>query len=114
MREKWGADLVIVEGAGSGLMIYQTIRNEDQRVRWLVHKPPKGSKVERAEKQTVKFSKGRVWLPRQIEWRTAFESELAAFPKGRHDDQVDAVGQFLTAVDGNLAGPIEVARRCGR
>lgn len=114
MRVKWGADLVIVEGAGSGLMLHQTIRNEDQRAFWLTYKVPKGAKVERAEKQTVKFSQGRVRLPRQAAWRTAFESELAAFPKGRHDDQVDAVVQFLTAVDGNLGGPIEVARRCGR
>ena len=40
---------------------------------------------------------GRVWLPtlQQQPWVVEFTAEAAAFPVGRHDDQVDAMSQAL-------------------
>ena len=38
---------------------------------------------------------GRVHLPREASWLPAYESELLAFPTGRHDDQVDSTSQAL-------------------
>ena len=38
---------------------------------------------------------GRVKLPTTAPWLDDLRSELAAFPFGRHDDQVDSVSQFL-------------------
>ena len=40
-----------------------------------------------------------VYLPEKAAWLAAFESELAAFPNGKHDDQVDALTQFLRTLD---------------
>jgi predicted phage terminase large subunit-like protein len=36
-----------------------------------------------------------VHLPENAPWLGEFLTELLAFPKGRHDDQVDSVSQFL-------------------
>jgi predicted phage terminase large subunit-like protein len=42
---------------------------------------------------------GRVHLPRNAEWMDAFHKEILAFPYGAHDDQVDALSQFLQWFD---------------
>ncbi len=42
---------------------------------------------------------GMVYLPEKVPWLAAFESELAASPNGKHDDQVDSLAQFLRALD---------------
>ncbi len=48
------------------------------------------------EAQTPKIEAGQVFLPKDAPWLGDFFDELLAFPKGRHDDQVDSVSQFLT------------------
>lgn len=100
LREKWNADLVIVEASHGGLALYDSVRHSyPSPPLWLKHYSPKLSKVERAEWQTPKLEQGRFWIPKHAEWRPAFERELMEFPKGKHDDQVDAVTQFLAALD---------------
>jgi phage terminase large subunit-like protein len=44
------------------------------------------------------IEQGRVWLPKQAPWLEEFEQELANFPKSLHDDQVDALSQFLAEI----------------
>jgi len=56
---------------------------------------PEGSKADRMVAQSAKIEAGHVYLPRQSEWLDIFLLELLAFPKARHDDQVDSVSQFL-------------------
>ena len=34
-------------------------------------------------------------LPKEAPWLATFLEELLAFPRGRHDDQVDSVSQYL-------------------
>jgi phage terminase large subunit-like protein len=34
-------------------------------------------------------------MPRSAEWLEEFRLELLQFPRGRHDDQVDSLSQFL-------------------
>jgi len=46
-----------------------------------------------------------VFLPKKAPWLEAFDYELIAFPNGKHDDQVDALSQFLRALDYR---PIEI------
>jgi predicted phage terminase large subunit-like protein len=45
--------------------------------------------------QSAKIEAGQVHLPKDAPWLDDFKSELLAFPKGHHDDQVDSVSQFL-------------------
>ncbi len=58
------------------------------------------------EGQSAKIQAGQVFLPKDAPWHGDFLDELLAFPKGRHDDQVDSVSQFL-----NWAGRQERSRR---
>ena len=46
-------------------------------------------KVQRAEAAVAGMEAGRIWLPRGATWASAFVDELATFPDGTHDDQVD-------------------------
>ena len=98
LRDKWGAELVIVEKAGSGTSIYQNIRQATRQA-WIVTMQPEGSKQHRASQQTPKFERGEVWVPEKAPWLKAFLDEFSAFPHGKHDDQVDSVVQFLRALD---------------
>jgi predicted phage terminase large subunit-like protein len=109
LQKKWRARAVVVEGAGSGRSLYQNIRRDPDSL-WLKTLQPASSKENRASQQSVKFEGGRVWLPEAADWLPDFESELLAFPNGKHDDQVDSAVQFLLAVDKGLAGsaPVEI------
>ncbi len=75
-------------------------------------KDPIGSKQDRASQHSSKLERGETWVPREAPWLTAFEDELASFPHGKHDDQVDSVIQFLAALDtGRLLQMVDQARR---
>lgn len=97
-REKWNANLVIVENAGSGISLYQNIRIRTQGL-WMTTLKPSRSKQDRASQQSPKFERGEVYVPHQAPWLKTFEDELVNFPHVKHDDQVDSVVQFLQAVD---------------
>jgi len=97
-KDKWRADLVIVESAGSGKSLFQNIQGQ-MRANWLRAKPPQGSKDNRASQQTPKFEAGKIFVPKEASWLRAFEEELAFFPHGKHDDQVDSAVQFLASCD---------------
>lgn len=110
-REKWDANLVIVEKAGSGISLYQNIRNHTRRF-WIVNINPSGSKQDRASQQSPKFERGEIYVPNSAPWLKTFEDELISFPHVKHDDQVDSVVQFLAAVDtGRLLHMADMARR---
>jgi hypothetical protein len=56
---------------------------------------PQADKVMRMHAQTAMIENGFVHLPDSAPWLAAYLHELTAFPKGRHDDQVDATAQML-------------------
>jgi hypothetical protein len=45
--------------------------------------------------QTSKLEAGSLLLPKKASWLDDFMTEYLAFPKGRYDDQIDALSQFL-------------------
>ena len=53
----------------------------------------------RLAQQSAKIEGGQVYLPKKAPWLAAFETEIAAFPNGKHHDQVDSLTQFLRALD---------------
>ena len=83
---------VVIEDHGAGTSLIQDLRSEGYRP--IDHKP-KDDKVVRMVAQTAFIEKGKVFLPNCAPWLKDFERELAAFPNGRHDDQVDALSQAL-------------------
>lgn len=45
--------------------------------------------------QSAKIEAGHVHLPHRARWLDEFRNELLQFPKGKYDDQVDSMSQFL-------------------
>jgi hypothetical protein len=48
--------------------------------------------------QTPMIEAGRVFIPREASWLGDFLHEIAMFPRGRNDDQVDSVAQALESI----------------
>jgi len=87
----------VIEDKGFGTALLQQLRCENNAP---APRPvafvPKQDKVSRLHAQSAIIEQGRVHLPNQAPWLDAFQSELAQFPHGKHDDQVDSMSQFLT------------------
>ena len=84
---------VLIEDKGSGTSLLQELQHTGEMP--VVAIEPKGDKVVRASAQSVRIEGGQVWLPAAAPWLGEFQREVMAFPKGRHDDQVDSMSQFL-------------------
>lgn len=94
--DRWRADLVLIEQAGSGYSLMQQLRFEDrvEGARYQYRKP-RADKVTRFEAQTANLETGRYLVPTHARWLEEFRRELLAFPNGKYDDQVDSLVQFL-------------------
>ncbi len=62
-----------------------------------------GSKRVRARAVTPIIAGQNVHLPASAPWLPAYLDEMAAFPNGTHDDQVDMTSQALSKLAGGLA-----------
>jgi predicted phage terminase large subunit-like protein len=87
---------LVVENKGSGMSLIQDLQREYQ-IR-AVSIDPSADKIMRLTAQTAKIEAGHVFLPRSAHWLGEFQKELMAFPRGRTDDQVDALSQGLAFV----------------
>lgn len=89
----------------SGIQLIQDLRREDQ-IRTIPIRPEL-DKTTRMSVQTPAIEAGKVLLPKEAPWLADFRTELLMFPNGRHDDQVDALSQFLTWINRRrrFAGP---------
>jgi predicted phage terminase large subunit-like protein len=95
-----GASVVLIEAAANGGPLIADLRDIGaQGVPTPIAVWPRGSKIERLAIQSHRIEAGEVKLPERALWLDAFRAEIAAFPNGRHDDQVDALSQLLTWVD---------------
>jgi predicted phage terminase large subunit-like protein len=92
LAKQFGARRVLVEDVGSGTMLVQELRG---RVPGIVPIRPERDKLSRMAVASSKFEAGQVFLPERASWLADLESELFAFPGGRHDDQCDSISQAL-------------------
>jgi predicted phage terminase large subunit-like protein len=91
-----GAESILIENAGPGMSLLQDLRRDPPP--GLLHpigQRPEGSKADRMLAQSAKIEAGHVFLPKEADWLDCLLLELLAFPRGRHDDQVDSLSQFL-------------------
>ena len=91
-RER-GAQTVLIEDASAGGPLIQELRRNGPLRPIPVR--PEGDKIVRMEAQTATIEAGHVLLPEHASWLDDFQTEVLAFPYGRHDDQVDSLSQFL-------------------
>lgn len=96
LADAWRPRVILVEDKASG----QSLIQELQRSTRLPVRPVKvdRDKMSRAHAVTPLVEAGKVILPKKAPWLEAFIDELAAFPFGSHDDQVDSVTQALNYV----------------
>jgi predicted phage terminase large subunit-like protein len=61
----------------------------------IIGRRPTTDKRTRMNGETSKIEAGQLILPKSAPWLDDFLAELLAFPGGKHDDQIDALSQFL-------------------
>ena len=93
---RFSPDAVLMEDKASGQSLLQELRVETDLK--LIARMPVGDKVSRMERVTPMMEAGQVMLPKRASWLAALEEELFRFPDGGHDDQADAVSQYLNWV----------------
>ena len=64
----------------------------------------RGDKAIRAQAIRGRMALGGLYVPTQNHWYPVFRNELLAFPAGKHDDQVDALGLVGQLLDKMMAG----------
>lgn len=93
LRERWGAHRVLIEDAGTGTALIQELRDEARLP--VIPVIPRGDKQTRLYRHSAAIAAGALLLPEGATWLEEFQRELLAFPHGRHDDQIDALSQYL-------------------
>jgi predicted phage terminase large subunit-like protein len=80
----------LIEDKANGTAVIDVL---NKRVAGIIPVNPHGGKVVRAQAVTAYLEAGNVFIPSNKEWIGDFVEEFAAFPNGKHDDQVDAMTQ---------------------
>lgn len=90
--DKYHVNTLIIENKANGHSVQQEIRRMYQQAEWSVQffDPTRiGDKVARAHSVTHLFEEGLIWRP-NTEWAEMVIDQAAVFPRGSHDDLVDA------------------------
>jgi predicted phage terminase large subunit-like protein len=107
--------LIVVDGNGVGLNVFQDLTDRRRRGGPLNHILPSGNlnKARTADRKVRQFHHtmqhlydGLILIPESMPGLEILLAELAAFPDGKYDDQVDA----LSVVGANLKAVIHKAR----
>ena len=82
----------LVEDKANGTAVMDVLRRE---LPGLIPVEPYGGKIARAHATTAVAEAGNVFIPDPsiAPWTMDFVEEMAAFPSGAHDDQVDCYSQ---------------------
>jgi predicted phage terminase large subunit-like protein len=83
---------VLIENKSSGQALLQDLKNSHLPVIALL---PKTDKISRLYAVLGFIESGLIALPCEAPWLLELVSELTSFPHAPHDDQVDALTQFL-------------------
>ena len=95
---RFNPEAILIEDKASGQSLLQDLRQETALP--LIPCMPDADKVTRLLRVTPWLEARKMALPRQAPWLAAFEHEFFNFPDAAHDDQVDAVSQYLNWVRG--------------
>lgn len=91
LNEKWKPNATLIEAKANGDAVINTL---SASISGIVPVEPQGGKEARVRACSPQIQAGNVILPRTA-WAHELVEEAAAFPVGRHDDQVDAMSQAL-------------------
>lgn len=94
LAEQWQPQAILIEDRSSGQQLLQDAKRETMLP--VISINPQGDKLTRFAAVVPMIESGKLVLPEQAPWLAEFESELFSFPDSAHDDQVDALTQYLT------------------
>lgn len=83
---------IFIEDKANGSAIISMLRSH---IPGVIPVNPKGSKQARVSAVSDYIRAGNVWLPKNEPWTNEFIDEWSAFPRGKHDDDVDSGSQAL-------------------
>lgn len=84
--------VTLIEDKANGPAIIQMLRT---RLGGIIPVDPRGGKTARVNAIAGAIESGNVHLPSNKLFTQAFVDQFSAFPKGKHDDMVDAASQAL-------------------
>ena len=93
LAAKYSPDAILIEDKASGQSLIQDLRAETRLP--VIALRPQADKLTRMSTASPAIEAGRVFLPEVADWLEEYEAEMAIFPNGAHDDQVDMTSQFL-------------------
>lgn len=115
LAQQFRADSILIEDKVTGTALIQQLRHQGTNgVPLPIACKPQGDKLSRMISETAVIEAGHVRLPRRAAWLDDFRHELAQFPNGRHDDQVDSLSQFLHWVRTSSSGGFRIVPMWGR
>lgn len=112
LSAKWPkARAKYIEDKANGSAVIATLKDE---IPGIIEVDPDGGKEARANAVAPYFEAGNVRVPKasgmrlegkpvDTSWMHDWREEMAQFPRGRHDDQVDATTQALTKLSNSTA-----------
>lgn len=107
--ERWKPQAILIEDKASGQSLLQDLRQQTPLP--VIPCTPTLDKLTRFAAITPQIEAGRLLLPLQAHWLSAFETELFSFPETIHDDQIDALSQYLQwQLRREKAGKMQVRR----
>lgn len=93
---------ILIEDKGMGIGLIQELKAEDKYYPVVAYDPGRADKETRMKIQASKIESGRVYIPKDCHWVDEFLAEVRRFPGGAHDDQIDAMSQFLDHMTQNV------------
>ena len=93
LAQQHSARRILIEDATIGTALVEELLRETGLT--VIAVKPDGAKTDRIVAQSAKIESGRVLLPDQAPWLSDFDAEYRAFPRGKHDDMLDALAYLL-------------------
>ena len=91
----WSARLIVIEDIASGTQLIQELAYEGIYNIQRYQPGPNQDKIMRMFACCNLIESGFVHLPEKADWLAEYMNELAVFPNGKYDDQVDSTSQAL-------------------
>ena len=89
----YNAKNILIEDKASGIQLLQDLR--DDGLHGATAYTTSMDKIMRAHSVSSTIENGFVFIPTQADWIPEYLHEIASFPKGKYDDQVDSTSQAL-------------------
>lgn len=93
LMRKYNPRYLYIEEAANGVATIQMLNKA--QVKGVIGVKPEGGKYSRAMAVTWLFAQGHCYFPKDAPWFEEYKQSLCVFPKGAHDDDVDATSQAL-------------------